>query len=292
MRRASRGAATVRAVVVSVVLSLALAGAAAWWVRARVIEGERAPAVTVPVKVEAAPIPPPPAPAPPDPGRDPVELAWCERGPAAVIELTVEMTQAGFDPASSPQVMRHAWLRCEAMFTLGRVQDALDWSRRMVESLQRTTPAQSLEPLVLEQHARVRMAAGESNMLKLETGLKASIEARGMLGGEAPDLAWATLGALQKARGDCAAAVESDARGLAGLDAPAWLRMRQREPWRLQVLALVAMDRADCLSGLGRAADARAAAAALASDLAVALGDDDPLSQQAADLRDSLGRGQ
>jgi hypothetical protein len=271
-----------------VVAALLLAAGAAWWVRVRIIDVERAPAVAIPGRVEVAPLPPAPPPPLPEAERDPVEAAWCERGPAAVIELTAEMAQDGFDPASSMQVMRRAWLRCEAMFTQGRVQDALEWSHRMVESLRRSTPAQPLEPLVLEQHARVRMAAGESNMLKLETGLRASIEARGLLGGEAPDLAWGTLGALQKARGDCGSAVESDARALVGIDAPAWLRMRQREPWRLQVLALVAMDRADCLSGAGRAAEARSAATALASDLAVALGDDDPLAQQAADLRDSI----
>lgn len=291
MRVARTGAATVRAVTASVVVSLLLAAGAAWWVRARVIETERAPALDIPDPVPVAPLPPAPPPPLPEPGRDPVEVAWCDRGPAAVIELTEPIAAVGGNPAGSEQAMRAAWLRCEALFTQGRVEDALAWSRRMVESLTRPTPAQPLEPLVLEQHARVRMAAGESNMEKLERGLQASIEARELLGGQVPDLAWATLGALQKARGDCEGAVASETRALARLDAPEWLRLRLREPWRLQSLALSAMDRVDCLAGMGQQAQARTAAIALASDLAVALGDADPLALQAADLRDSIVAG-
>jgi hypothetical protein len=54
------------------------------------------------------------------------------------------------------------------------------------------------------------------------------------------------------------------------------------------LLALVALDRADCLSTLDRDEEARKAAIAVAADLATVLGETDPLSQQAADLRDQL----
>ncbi|NBX25811.1 MAG: hypothetical protein EBQ99_07145 [Planctomycetes bacterium] len=277
-----------RAVVASVAVALSLMALAGWWVRTSVIQAERAPLPAIPERVEMPSLPEAVAPPLPEPPRDAVELAWCEQGPLAAVQASDVLADPGRDLSASERDMRHAWLRCEAMFALGRIDEAMVLSRRMVVALERPSAAQPLEPLVLEQHARVRMAAGESNMLKLETGLKASIEARGLLGGEAPDLAWGTLGALQKARGDCVAAVESGSRALAGIDAPAWLRMRQREPWRLQLLALAAMDRADCLAGLGRAGEARSAATRLASDLAVALGEADPLAQQAADLRDSI----
>ena len=288
MPRARHGAATVRAVAASVAAAVVLAVAAAWWVHHRVIPAERAPLPAIPQTVVVAPLPPQSRPDLPESPRDPVEEAWCEHGPEAVVRDTEPLARPDRDPAAAERDMRHAWLRCEALFTLGRVDQALTWSRRMVDALARPTPAQPVEPLVLEQHARVRLAAGESNMDKLERGLRACVEARQLLGGSVPDLSWATLGALQKARGDTEQAVESHDRALAGLDAPAWLAMRQREPWRLQLLALAAMDRADSLVSLGRQADARAAAIQLASDLAVALGEGEPLVQQAADLRDSI----
>lgn len=287
MPRALPGAATVRAVVASVIAATLLASAAAWWVRHQVMPAERAPRLDIPEPVAAVELSPAPGPQPAATVRDPVESAWCERGPEAVLQVTEPLAQPERDPAATELDMRRAWLRCEALFALGRVDQALTWSRRMVEALARPTPAQPLEPLVLEQHARVRMAAGEANMEKLERALQASVEARVMLGDPPPDLAWATLGGLQKARGDAKGAMESYARALAGLDAPAWLALRQREPWRLQLLALAAMDRADGLVSLGRQTDARAAAIQLASDLAVALGEGDPLTQQANDLRDS-----
>jgi len=288
MRHARPGAATMRAVAGSVVVSLLLAGAAAWWARGWLEARDRSAPIVIPERVEVPALPPAAAPPLPEPGQDPLERAWCDRGPVAVVEATEDMTQSAFNPSGSIQSMRQAWLRGEALFTLGRVDEALAWSRRLCASLERPSVAQLLEPLVLEQHARVRMAAGESDMEKLERGLRASIEARTMLGGEVPDLAWATLSALEKARGDCAAAVESGARALVGLDAPAWLRLKQRQPWRLALVALAAMDRADCLAARGRLDEARAAASSLAADLAVALGETDPLAQQAADLRDSL----
>ena len=118
--------------------------------------------------------------------------------------------------------------------------------------------------------------------------MRACVEARQGVHGDVPADAWATLGTLQKARGACDAAIENYGRALAGVDLEAWMRLRRTAPWRLQTLALVALDRADCLDTLGRADEARKAAIAVAADLAVALGEGDPLAQQAADLRDQL----
>jgi hypothetical protein len=67
--------------------------------------------------------------------------------------------------------------------------------------------------------------------------------------------------------------------------------MKQEAPWRLQLLALVALDRADCLATLDRDEEARKAVIAVAADLATVLGEADPLVQQAADLRDQLING-
>lgn len=288
MRSARNGAATFRAVSISIAVVLASLLTAAWWGRKALLEAERVPLPEVPERVELPSLPPEPPPTPLAPPRDPLEAAWCVQGPAAVVDATQFLVQPGQDPASSMSAMRQAWLRCEALFSMGRVEEALAWSRRLVEAIGRPVPAKPLEPLVLEQHARIRMAAGESDMTKLERGLAASIEARRLLGEESPDLAWSTLAALQKARGSCEDAVASLARPLADLDAPAWRRLRQREPWRMQLLALAAMDRADCLMSMGRREEAGTAAIALASDLAVAVGETDPLAQQAADLRDSI----
>jgi hypothetical protein len=66
--------------------------------------------------------------------------------------------------------------------------------------------------------------------------------------------------------------------------------MKREAPWRLQLLALIALDRADCLSTLDRDEEARKAAIAVAADLATVLGEVDPLAQQASELRDQLIR--
>ena len=290
MRRAQHGAATMRAVGWSLVVALLVTGAAAWWARTAIVEGEKKalPAIPPARVIEALPAE---APVQAVVVRDPLEALWCEKGPEAVVQATRMLQEDGNEAAASEASMQHALLRCEALLAQGQVETALELNRRMWAALARPTPAQALEPLVLEQHARLRMAGGETNMLKQEERLKASVEARQMLGGEVPVPAWATLGALQKARGDCGAAVESYGRALMGMsDAPSWVRLRSEAPWRLELLALVAMDRADCLASNGDAAGARKAAIAIAADLAAAFGESDPLSQQAADLRDLLTR--
>lgn len=288
MRRAPHGAATMRAVGWSLVVALLITGAAAWWVRSTIVEGERKalPAIPPARVIEALPAE---VPVQAVVVRDPLEALWCEKGPEAVVQATAVVQADGYQPAASEGSMQHALLRCEALLAQGQVETALELNRRMCAALTKPTPAQSLEPLVLEQHARLRMAGGETNMLKQEERLKASVEARQMLGGEVPAAAWATLGALQKARGECGVAVESYGRALLGMtDAPSWVRLRRDAPWRLELLALVAMDRADCLASRGDMAEARKAAIAIAADLAAAFGEADPLAQQAADLRDLL----
>ena len=274
----------------SLVVALLITGAAAWWVRTAIVEGERKalPAIPPAREIEALPAE---APVQAVAVRDPLESLWCEKGAAAVVEATPLLQAEAYQAAASEASMQHALLRCEALLAQGQVETALELNRRMCAALAKPTPAQALEPLVLEQHARLRMAGGETNMLKQEERLKASVEARQMLGGEVPAAAWATLGALQKARGECGAAVESYGRALVGMtDAPAWVRLRRDAPWRLELLALVAMDRADCLASNGDVAAARTAAIAIAADLAAAFGESDPLAQQAADLRDLLTR--
>ena len=291
MRGARRGAATVRAVALALAVAMAAAGAAGWWAWRNVVQAERAAPVEVPAPVViervAAMASTPTAEELP---QDPIEALWCTKGPEAVVAATESIDLA--NAASSVEAMRRALLRCEAMLAIGRVEQALESNRALCVLLSQPTPAQSCEPLALEQHARIRTAVGETNLLKQEDRLRACVEARQGLHGDVPADAWATLATLQKARGACDAALDHYARALAGMDLEAWLRLKRTAPWRLQTLALVALDRADCLATLGRVDEARKAAIAVAADLAVALGEGDPLAQQAADLREQLIRGQ
>jgi hypothetical protein len=77
-------------------------------------------------------------------------------------------------------------------------------------------------------------------------------------------------------------------QALEGFDINQWLREKRVAPWRMQVLALVAMDRVDCLRQIGQSERAKGRASVLAADLATALGEDDPISRQAADQRDQM----
>lgn len=276
-----------------VLAGLIAAAGAAWWLMhlRESLRNEPAPALpkgpdaVAPIELIEVKAPPRPV----DPAQDALEAAWCREGPEAVVlESEAMQVERAATAAESVQAMRRALLRAEALLALGRVEAALELNRGLCEALAKPTPAQVCEPLALEQHARVRMAAGETNLLKQEERLRACVEGRALTGGEVPAEAWATLGTLQKARGECGAAVESYAKAVGWLDAPAWLRLRQREPWRMQLLALVALDRADCLATLGRVGEARAEARRVTADLATALGEGDPLVQQAADLRDQL----
>jgi hypothetical protein len=239
----------------------------AWWAYRSIVLAEHTPMPDIPPAVVLEEVRPTAVPEAAPDTRDPLAVAWVERGPEAVLQATASLD--GSTVARSEGSMRAALLRAEALLALGRVADAL----------------------VLEQHARIRMSAGETNVLKQETRLRASVEARELLSGEVPAEAWATLATLEKARGECGAAVEHYARALRGVDVAAWLRMKQEAPWRLQLLALVALDRADCLATLDRDEEARKAVIAVAADLATVLGEADPLVQQAADLRDQLING-
>ena len=289
MRGARRAAASWR-VVTALVACIAVVGGGAWWLAhlRESLRNEPAPALpAVPepaAPVELVDVKAPPRPV--EPSQDALEVAWIRHGAEAVVQESEGMRPA--EAAASVATMRRALLRAEALLALGRIESAIELNRALCEALSTPTPAQACEPLALEQHARVRMAAGEMNLLKHEDRLRACIEGRALSGGDVPSEAWATLGTLQKARGECAVAVQSYAKAVSSLDAPAWLRLRQREPWRLQLLALVAMDRADCLATIGQLREAREAATRLTADLATALGEGDPIVQQAADLRDQL----
>ena len=292
MRGARRGAATVRAVALALVVALAAAATAGWWAWRNVVQAERVAPVVVPTQIEIEHVPPMAAPAPVavELPQDPIEALWCSKGPEVVVAATEAVDLA--TASASAQAMRRALLRCEALLAVGRVEQALEANRGLCAQLAKPTAAQACEPLALEQHARIRTAAGEANLLKQEERLRACVEARQGVHGDVPAEAWGTLGTLQKSRGECDAALENYARALAGLDLDAWTRLKRLAPWRMQTLALVALDRADCLATLGRMDEARKAAIAVAADLAVALGEGDPLAEQAADLREQLIRGQ
>ena len=87
---------------------------------------------------------------------------------------------------------------------------------------------------------------------------------------------------------DLASAIKLYNQALEGFDINKWLREKRVAPWRLQVLALVAMDRVDCLRQTGQIERAKGSASVLAADLATALGEQDPLAMQAADQRDQM----
>jgi hypothetical protein len=286
MRGARRGRASVRAVLLALVFALVLLGVGAWIAYRSIVLAERAPMAEIPPVVVLEEVRPTVMPEVVPDTRDPLAVAWVERGPEAVVQATASLDARTV--AKSEDSMRTAVLRGEALLALGQLAEALAWSDSLCEALAKPTAAQSCEPLVLEQHARIRMAAGETNVLKQETRLRAAVEARELLSGEVPAEAWATLATLEKARGECGPAVEHYTRALRGVDVQAWLRMKQEAPWRLQLLGLVALDRADCLATLDRDEEARKAVIAVAADLATVLGETDPLAQQAADLRDQL----
>ena len=284
-----RGHVSARFLWFALMVAMLTLSVGAWWAYRSIVLAEHTPMPDIPPAVVLEEVRPTAVPEAAPDTRDPLAVAWVERGPEAVLQATAYLD--GSTVAQSEGSMRAALLRAEALLALGRVADALAWSESLCEALAKPTAAQSCEPLVLEQHARIRMSAGETNVLKQETRLRASVEARELLSGEVPAEAWATLATLEKARGECGAAVEHYARALRGVDVAAWLRMKQEAPWRLQLLALVALDRADCLATLDRDEEARKAVIAVAADLATVLGETDPLAQQAADLRDQLING-
>ena len=281
-----RGRASIRVLLLAVLLAVALAAAGGWWGYRSIVLAERAPLPPVPPPVVLEAVPETVVPdAKPD-TRDPLQAAWCDRGPEAVVMATEGLSAASV--AQSEAAMRSAILRSEALLFLGRIAEALAWNEMLCQALAQPTPAQPCEPLVLEQHARIRMSAGETNLLKQESRLRASIEGRQMVSALVPVEAWATLATLEKARGDCAAAVEHYGLALQGVDVNAWLELRRSAPWRMQLLALVALDRADCLATLDRDEEARKSAIAVAAELTTVLGESDPLTQQAVDLREQL----
>jgi|GEM_PF-3041229 len=287
MTAARHGAATLRAVLGSLFVVLVISFGAAVVGRNYFNEQDRHAPFQPPPTRQIQSIAPRVVDAPLE-RSDPLHALWCERGSNAVIEATADVMSAQFDAGQSEQSMQRALLRAEAQLTQGQVQAALEGSNRMQESLKKHPSLLAMEPAVLEQSARIHIEAGEVNVQKLEAPLRATIEARVLLGTAVPVEAWATLGTLHKARGDCQGAIENYDAALRGLDAPAWAALQRQMPWRLQILALVAMDRADCFSTMGANDKATASAIRLAAELASALGENDPLSKQAGDLRDQI----
>jgi tetratricopeptide (TPR) repeat protein len=286
MARFRPGLATARAVFASVLMVGTVAVVVAIQARRQLVEGERQPLPVVPPQPVTEVVPESRAPAAPQASEppDPVRGAWLQGGATAAAALEDLSLGVGSDPA----MLQMARLQVEALLAEGRVEDAVARCERLRQAVAAAPSLQSREPDVLEQQARARIMAGEVEMRQLERDLKASIEARRLMGTPVSGDAWATLGTLHKALGDCVEAVAAYEHAVPGVDAPTWIRLQRSEPWRVQTLALVAMDRADCLDLLDRSEAAREAAIRLAADLAVAFGDGHPLSRQAADLRDRL----
>ena len=181
-------------------------------------------------------------------------------------------------------------MKVEALLALGKLQESWDESKLLLACFAKPNAAQAKEPLALEQAIRIAGTAGANDQIpELEKRLRAAVDAGITLKTlQDPQLPLAMLGTLAKARGDCAYAIKLYDQALEGFDTNKWLREKRVAPWRLQVLALVAMDRVDCLRQVGQIERAKGNASVLAADLATALGENDPIAMQAADLRDQI----
>jgi len=190
MARSRSGAATARAVVASVLVVGVVAVVVTLQARRRLVEGERQPLPAVPPQPVMEAIPEPRAAAPvetadPDPP-DPVRSAWLKGGAAAAADMDDLSLRVGDDPAT----LGMARLQVEALLTQGRVEDAVMRCERLRQAVAAASSLQSMEPDVLEQDARARIMAGEVEMRRLERDLKASIEARQLMGTPVSVDAW------------------------------------------------------------------------------------------------------
>ncbi|MCE9618566.1 MAG: hypothetical protein K8R92_01490 [Planctomycetes bacterium] len=220
-----------------------------------------------------------------------MRIHWCQDGPEGMLAWmsAPEAALAVPDP-QSPAVIDRDRMEIEALLALGKLQEAWDKSKVLLSRFEKPGPGQGKEPLALEQAIRIAATAGADDQIpalekKLRTAMEASISLKTLVD---PQLPLATLGTLAKARGNCLTAIKLYDQALEGFDTNLWLREKRVAPWRLQILALVAMDRVDCLRQAGEIERAKGRASVLAADLATALGEQDPLALQAADLRDQM----
>jgi len=220
-----------------------------------------------------------------------MRIEYCEHGPDGMLTwiASPEAALAVADPLATGSLERSR-MKIEALLSMGKLQESWDESKVLLARFSQTGAASVKEPLALEQAIRIAGTAGANDQIPdLEMRLRAAVEAGITLKTlQDPQLPLATLGTLAKARGDCASAIKLYDQALEGFDINQWLREKRVAPWRMQVLALVAMDRVDCLRQLGQVERAKGRASVLAADLATALGEDDPISRQAADQRDQM----
>ena len=220
-----------------------------------------------------------------------MRIEYCEHGPDGMLTwiASPEAALAVADPLATGSLERSR-MKIEALLSMGKLQESWDESKVLLARFSQPGAASVKEPLALEQAIRIAGTAGANDQIPdLEMRLRAAVEAGITLKTlQDPQLPLATLGTLAKARGDCASAIKLYDQALEGFDINQWLREKRVAPWRMQVLALVAMDRVDCLRQLGQVERAKGRASVLAADLATALGEDDPISRQAADQRDQM----
>ena len=214
--------------------------------------------------------------------------------PVAVANIPVTAPQTtAMMPLADPLAtgsLERSRMKIEALLSMGKLQESWDESKVLLARFSQPGATSVKEPLALEQAIRIAGTAGANDQIPdLEMRLRAAVEAGITLKTlQDPQLPLATLGTLAKARGECASAIKVSDQALEGFDINQWLREKRVAPWRMQVLALVAMDRVDCLRQLGQSERAKGRASVLAADLATALGEDDPISRQAADQRDQM----
>ena len=220
-----------------------------------------------------------------------MRIEYCEHGPDGMLTWldSPEATLAVADPLA-PGSLERSRMKIEALLSMGKLQESWDESKVLLARFSQPGATSVKEPLALEQAIRIAGTAGANDQIPdLEMRLRAAVEAGITLKTlQDPQLPLATLGTLAKARGDCASAIKLYDQALEGFDINQWLREKRVAPWRMQVLALVAMDRVDCLRQLGQIERAKGRSSVLAADLATALGEDDPISRQAADQRDQM----
>ena len=220
-----------------------------------------------------------------------MRIEYCQAGPEGMLAWlsTTEAALADAQTCCAVSIDRSR-MKIEALLAMGKLQESWDESKIMLACFAKPGPAQMKEALALEQAIRIAGTAGANDQIPdLEARLRATVEAGITLKTlQDPQLPLATLGTLAKMRGDCASAIKLYNQALEGFDINKWLREKRVAPWRLQVLALVAMDRIDCLRQTGQIERAKGSASVLAADLATALGEQDPLAEQAADQRDQM----
>ena len=220
-----------------------------------------------------------------------MRIEYCEHGPDGMLTwlASPEAALAVADPLATGSLERSR-MKIEALLSMGKLQESWDESKVLLALFSQPGATSVKEPLALEQAIRIAGTAGANDQIPdLEMRLRAAVEAGITLKTlQDPQLPLATLGTLAKARGECASAIKLYDQALEGFDINQWLREKRVAPWRMQVLALVAMGRVDCLRQLGQIERAKGRSSVLAADLATALGEDDPISRQAADQRDQM----